>query len=202
MVERLKQEGISPGYLTDHCSCVKMGVSRSAQAFRQEGEMPSGLGAFLVFSLWNTTHTNILFTAPQCWQGVSGRKGRVAGANYCCCKYRMFQSINTCPHKNWCRMLECQSVIQVGGYSFSPNCLNRPEAPVLIRLSTSSQLWPPASLMSVFRFGMSWTRSWSEQAAVVPSGTVPGGTGNLLSLLYFSSWLMFALLEFSRVMSR
>src|SRR4029434_55109 len=49
MVERLKQEGTSHSSRDLLKIRVKMGASWSAQTFRQEGNTPSGPGAFLIF---------------------------------------------------------------------------------------------------------------------------------------------------------
>ncbi len=67
IVEHLKHEGTSHSSRDLLKICVKMGASWSAQTFRQEGDTPSGPGAFLIFCLWK-----ILFADPECRWGVSG----------------------------------------------------------------------------------------------------------------------------------
>lgn len=64
-------------------SCVKTSVNGSAQAFGQEGEMPSGPGALLVFSLLNSRQTSSFQPLGagkgSQWGLDVGRKGMVAG---------------------------------------------------------------------------------------------------------------------------
>ncbi len=77
MVERLKHEGTSHSSSDLLKICVKMGVSWSAQVFRQAGDTQSGPGAFLLLFFLKTWHTP---SSLICSAGV-GERGVAGGVN-------------------------------------------------------------------------------------------------------------------------
>ncbi len=77
MVEHLKHEGTSHSSSDLLKICVKMGVSWSAQDFRQTGVTPSGSGAFLLLFFLKTWCTS---SSLICSAGV-GERGVAGGVN-------------------------------------------------------------------------------------------------------------------------